>query len=141
MDLSKLGVLGFLDAFGGAQAAQFAQKVERLGYSVVWAPDAMGREIFSLSSYLLSRTERLTIGTGVTIVYAYEPIAVASANRTLGELFGDRFILGLGVSNKTANTRRGVGYGKPVDFIREYLAKMKTAPYAAPAPQHEPPIV
>lgn len=141
MDVSKLGILGFLDALSGAETVQFARKIERLGYSVLWVPEVMGREIFSLSSYLLSQTERLVVGTGVAIVYTYEPIAVANATRALGEFFEDRFILGLGVSNRAANARRGIGYGKPVSFMRNYLAKMKATPYSAPAPQHEPPIV
>ena len=141
MDLSKLGILGFLDAFTSAETGQFAQKIERLGYSALWVPEVMGREIFSLSSYLLSQTERLIVGTGVAIAFSYEPIVTASAARTLGELFGNRFILGLGVSNKEYNARRGVGYKKPVSFMREYLAKMKTAPYGAPLPQQEPPVV
>jgi len=101
----------------------------------------MGREIFSLSSYLLSQTERVIVGTGVAIAFSYEPIVAASAAKTLSELSGDRFILGLGVSNKGYNARRGIGYEKPVAFMREYLAKMKTAPYVAPPPQQEPPIV
>jgi len=141
MDLSKLGIITFLDALSGAEIGQFARKVEQLGYSVLWVPDAMGREVFSLSSYLLSQTQHLVVGTGVVIVYAYEPVAIANATRTLGELFADRFILGLGVSNRGANARRGIAYEKPVNFVREYLAKMKAAPYNAPAPQHEPPIV
>ena len=141
MDLSKLGIITFLDALPGAQTGQFARKVEQLGYSVLWVPDAMGREVFSLSSYLLSQTQRLVVGTGVVIVYAYEPVALANASRTLGELFADRFILGLGVSNRGANERRGIAYEKPVSVVREYLAKMKVAPYNAPAPQHQPPIV
>lgn len=141
MDVSKLGVLNFLDPFTGAETGTFAQKIERLGYSVLWVPEAMGREIFSLSSYLLHHTERLIVGTGVAIAFSYEPIIVASAAKTLGEFFPDRFILGLGVSNKEYNTRRGVEYQKPVAFMREYLAKMKAAPYVAPQPQPAPPIV
>ncbi len=141
MDLQKIGILGFLDAFNGAEVAQFAQKIERLGYSVLWVPEVMGREIFSLSSYVLSRTDHLIVGTGVAIVYTYEPIATANAARTLAELFEDRFILGLGVSNKGYNARRGIGYDKPVAFMRDYLAKMKASPYSAPAARHEVPIV
>ncbi|MBI3800942.1 MAG: TIGR03620 family F420-dependent LLM class oxidoreductase [Deltaproteobacteria bacterium] len=141
MDLSKLGIITFLDALNGKEAGQFARKVEQWGYSVLWVPDAMGREVFSLSASLLSQTERLVVGPGVVIVYAYEPIAIANASRTLGELFADRFILGLGVSNRGANDRRGIAYEKPVSFVREYLAKMKAAPYNAPTPQQQPPIV
>jgi probable F420-dependent oxidoreductase len=141
MNLQNFGLLGFLDSFSGAELAQFAQKVERLGYSALWVPELMGREIFSLSSHLLSRTEQLVVGTGIATVYTYEPIATANATRTLAELFDDRFILGLGVSNRGANARRGIGYEKPVTFMKDYLAKMKTAPYSAPAPAHDAPIV
>lgn len=141
MDLSNIGLLGFLDGMNSHDAVQFARTVEKSGYSVLWVPEVMGREIFSLSTHLLSQTERLVVGTGVAIAFAYEPIVTACATRTLGEFFEDRFILGLGVSNKGYNARRGVGYEKPVSFMRDYLEKVKTAPYNAPKPQHAPPIV
>lgn len=141
MDLSNLGLLGFVDGMKNQEVVQFARRVENAGYSVLWVPEVMGREIFSLSSHVLSQTERLVVGTGVAIAFSYEPIVTACATRTLGEFFEDRFILGLGVSNKVYNTRRGVGYDKPVSFMREYVEKIKTAPYNAPKPHHEPPIV
>lgn len=141
MDLSNLGLLGFVDGMKNQEAVQFARTVEKAGYSVLWVPEVMGREIFSLSTHLLSQTERLVVGTGVAIAFAYEPIVTACATRTLGEFFEDRFTLGLGVSNKAYNARRGVAYDKPVAFMRDYLEKIKTAPYNGPRPQHEPPIV
>ena len=141
MELPKLGVLGFFDTLQGKEVGPFARTVEQLGYGALWVPEIMGREIFSLSSYVLSQTERLTVGTGVAIAYTYEPIAAMGAARTLNELFDGRFILGLGVSNKTYNARRGISYERPVAFMRDYIAKMKAAPYNAPKPQQEPPIV
>lgn len=141
MDISKLGVLGFLDALSGEETIQFARNVERLGYSALWVPELMGREIFSLSTHLLSQTEKLVVGTGVAIAFSYAPIVVAGVTKTLGEFFADRFILGLGVSNANANARRGVAYEKPLGFMRDYLAKIQAAPYNAPAPPHIPPIV
>lgn len=141
MDLNSLGVFCFLDGLTGAQTGTFARKVERWGYSALWFAESTGRESFSFASYLLSQTERLVVASGIAVVYAYEPIAIANAARTLGELFDDRFILGLGVSNSRGNSRRGIPYGKPYTFMRAYLEKMQAAPYAAPAPRHEPPIV
>ena len=123
MDLQTPGVFTFLDGLSGAQTGQFARKVEQLGYSALWFPEVLGREPFSFASYLLSQTERLVIATGIVVPYAYEPIVIANATRTLAELFGDRFLLGLGVSNAQANARRGIPYGKPLSFTREYLAK------------------
>lgn len=141
MELGKLGVLGFFDVLRGTEVGPFARKVEQLGYDALWVPEIMGREIFSLSSYVLSQTERLAVGTGVAIAYTYEPIAAMGAARALNELFDNRFVLGLGVSNKAYNARRGIGYDKPVAFMRDYLAKMKAAPYNAPKPSQEPAIV
>ena len=141
MNLQTPGVFAFLDGLNGAQTGQLARKVEQLGYSALWFPEVLGREPFSFASYLLSQTERLVIATGIVVPYAYEPIVIANATRTLAELFGDRFLLGLGVSNAQANARRGIPYGKPLSFTREYLAKMKAAPYTAPAPQNDPPVV
>ena len=108
MDLRTPGVFCFLDGLNGAQTGQFARKVEQLGYSALWFAETTGRESFSFASYLLSQTERLIIATGIAVIYAYEPIAIANATRTLGELFEDRFLLGLGVSNKKGNDRRGI---------------------------------
>jgi probable F420-dependent oxidoreductase len=141
MDLPKFGVLGFFDTLRGPEVGPFARQVEKLGYGALWVPEVMGREIFSLSTYVLGQTEQLVVGTGVAIAYTYEPIAAMGAARAMSEFFGNRFILGLGVSNKTYNTRRGIAYEKPVAFMREYIAKMKTAPYNAPKPQEEPPVV
>ena len=141
VELSKLGILGLLDETACAETRDLARKIERLGYGALWFPQESGREAFSFASYLLSQTDRLVVGTGVAMAFAYEPFAVAGAARTLGELFGDRFILGLGVSNKVYNARRGFGYERPVAFMRDYLAKMKDAPYEAPKAPHSAPIV
>ncbi|MBM4258781.1 MAG: TIGR03620 family F420-dependent LLM class oxidoreductase [Deltaproteobacteria bacterium] len=142
MDLSKPGLFCFLDGFTGAQTGQFARKAEQLGYSALWFAETRGREPFSFASYLLGQNERMIVATGIAVVYAYEPFAIANAARTLGELYGDRFILGLGVSNQRGNAARGIPYDdKPVSFMRQYLAKMKDAPYVAPQPKHEPPVV
>lgn len=141
MDLKEVGVFCFLDALPGAQTGVFARKVERLGYSALWFAEVAGRESFSFASSLLGQTERLIVATGIAVAFSYAPIAAANAARTLGELFEDRFILGLGAGNPAFNAQRGVPYERPVSFMREYLAKMKAAPYGAPQPQHTPPIV
>ena len=113
MDLSRLGVFCFLDPLPGAALGPFAKKVERLGYSALWFAEGMGRESLSLAAHLLDQTRTLVIGSGIAVAYSREPIAAANAARALSELFPDRFILGLGVSNAAANERRGVRYEPP----------------------------
>lgn len=141
MDLSRIGAFTFLDGMGGAQTVEFARKVERLGYSALWLPEGNGRETFSHLSYLLSSTDRLVLAAGIANVFMHEPMAMIRAARTLAERFEERFILGLGVSNRAANQFRGLGWEKPLTYMRDYLARMKSAAYAAPAPKEDPPIV
>jgi Luciferase-like monooxygenase len=83
----------------------------------------------------------LVVGTDIAAAFSRQPIAAANAGRALSELYPDRFILGLGVSNAAANQRRGVRYDTPEPFMRDYLARMRAAPYMAPPPPAEPPIV
>ena len=141
MDLSRPGAFCFLDSLPGHALGPFARKVEQLGYSVLWFAETMGRESFALAAYLLGQTERLVIASGIAVAYSREPVAAMNAGRALAELYPDRFILGLGVSNAASNARRGVRYERPLDFMRDYLGRMKDAPYTAPAPISDPPVV
>src|SRR5437763_1444714 len=67
--------------------------------------------------------------------------AVIKAARSLNELGGGRFVLGLGVAHQGNVTMRGHEYGRPVATMRAYLDAMDEAeprwrgPEAAPAPR------
>jgi len=70
MELGRLGVWTFLDALSAADAARFAQRLETLGYSALWIPEAVGRDPFAFLGYLAARTERLLLATGIANIYA-----------------------------------------------------------------------
>ncbi|HVP30118.1 MAG TPA: TIGR03620 family F420-dependent LLM class oxidoreductase [Myxococcota bacterium] len=145
MDLSKVGRLGvwcWLDMLSATQAAEFAQTVERLGYSILWLPEAVGRDPFVLATFLASHTKTLRFATGIANLYARDPMTMNTLRKTTGELSGGRFILGIGVSHAhlVAGVRKH-DYGKPVSTMRAYLEAMRGKPYMAPAPPSEPPIV
>ncbi len=136
MELGKVGLWFFLDAMSAPDSAEFARKVEGLGYRVLWIPEAVGRDPFAHSAYLLSRTERLVMATGIANIYARDPMTMAAASRTVAELSGGRFILGIGVSHRPlVENLRGHAYDKPYSYMKEYVAKMKSAVYMAPAPK------
>jgi probable F420-dependent oxidoreductase len=141
MDIGALGVFGYLDAMTGAQAADYARTVERLGYSVLWFPETFGRDPFPTAVHLLGATSGLVIATGIANVWKREAIAMAGAASTVAELFDDRFILGLGVSGAPFMARNGLRFDQPVSFMREYLAKMKATQHKAPTAKHAPPVV
>ena len=56
-------------------------------------------------------------------------------------MFPGRFVLGIGVSHGPMMTRVGINYAKPLTFMRDYLARMSSAPYGAARPSSEAPVV
>jgi probable F420-dependent oxidoreductase len=142
MRLGRLGVWTWLDALPAARAAAFARQVEAWGYSALWVPEAVGREPFALLGFLAAQTERLILATGIANVYARDALATRSAQLTLAELSGGRFLLGLGVSHAPmVQGLRGHPYGGPIETMRAYLDAMERAPYAGPQPPEPPPLV
>ncbi|MBI3301164.1 MAG: LLM class flavin-dependent oxidoreductase [Deltaproteobacteria bacterium] len=55
MEIGKIGVFVFLDAMRAPETAEFARKVERLGYGALWFPEAWGREPFAHASVFLDQ--------------------------------------------------------------------------------------
>src|ERR1700731_1818213 len=142
MDIGKVGIWFFLDAMTAPASAEFAKQVEKNGYKVLWIPEAVGREPFAHASYLLSHTDRLSIATGIANIWARDAVTMAAASKTVAELSGNRFLLGIGVSHKPlVSNLRGHNYDKPYSFMKEYLPKMKGALYMAPPPKEPVPVV
>src|ERR1700674_2520324 len=123
MELGKLGLWFFLDAMPAKETLAFARTGEKLGYSALWIPEAVGRHPFAHAGYLLAQTERLILATGIANIYARDPLTMAGRARTLAEQSGGRFILGIGVSHKHLVTGvRGHDYSKPYSYMADYLA-------------------
>lgn len=142
MDIGKIGIWFFLDGMNAADSVAFARKVEKHGYGVLWIPEAVGREPFAHAAYLAAHTEKLVFATGIANIYARDPITMSAASKTVAELSGGRFLLGIGVSHKPlVSNLRGHNYDKPYSYMKEYLPKMKSALYRAPLPREEVPVV
>ncbi|WP_198351171.1 TIGR03620 family F420-dependent LLM class oxidoreductase [Flavisphingomonas formosensis] len=143
MEIGRLGVWSFIDAWSAPDAAAFAKRVEEWGYSALWIPEAVGRNALVASSWLLANTSKLIIATGIANIYARDPIAMAAAQLSLAEQSGNRFLLGLGVSHAPlVEGLRGHAYSnKPVARMRDYLEGMKKLAYVAPRPTEVPKTV
>jgi len=141
MEIGKYGLWFFLDAMNAAQGAQFAQKVEKLGYSALWIPEAVGREPFAEIGFLAAQTRSLIFATGIANIWARDPMTMMAGARTLAEVSGGRFLLGIGVSHEPLVRIRGREFVKPYSYMRDYVPKMKSALYQAVKPAEEPPIV
>jgi probable F420-dependent oxidoreductase len=105
-------------------------------------PEAFGRHPFAHAGFLLARTRTLVVATGIANIYARDPMATRSAQLTLAEQSGGRFLLGLGVSHQPmVEGIRRHSYGKPVATMRAYLDAMEQATYLGPQPAEAPPTV
>jgi probable F420-dependent oxidoreductase len=120
----------------------FAKRIEEMGYSALWLPEAGGRDPFVLAARLLDHTDRLIVATGIANVYARDPMAMKAAQYTLSEQSGGRFLLGLGISHQLlVEDIRGHTYGKPLASMRAYLDRFDAATYGAVQPEEEPLMV
>ncbi len=122
MQLGRLGVWYPVDRLEGAQLRAFLGTLERLGYDALWYPESRGYESFSVASFMLANSTKLKIGSSIASIYARDAFTAQRGLLTLNGLYGERFILGLGVSHPPmVETLRGHAYQKPVPAMRAYL--------------------
>ncbi|HEX5465565.1 MAG TPA: LLM class flavin-dependent oxidoreductase [Candidatus Limnocylindrales bacterium] len=140
--LGTLGVWSSMEARPVAEQIAYAQRAEVLGFGAVWANEISGREPFALVGALATRTERVGLALGVASIYARDAAAARAGARTLAELSGDRFVMGLGVSHpERVEDERGHVYQRPLPAMRSYLEAWEGAPYTAHRPRQEPPLI
>lgn len=142
MNIGKLGVWSWLDNLNYADAISLAQRIEQLGYSALWMPEAVGRDPFVNIAVIAPHTQTLFLATGIANIYARDAMAMTAIRNSLNELTGGRLILGLGVSHREmVSGFRHHDYGKPVSTMRNYLEAMEQAFYAGPATDHKGKLV
>lgn len=128
MNVGRYGVWFPLHGLGRADLADFVHRIERLNYDVLWYPESTGYESLALGGFLLGETDRLCIASGIANIYARDAYAAMTGHNTLNALYGDRFILGLGVSHvPLVEGKRGHNYGPPIATMRSYLEAMAAA--------------
>jgi probable F420-dependent oxidoreductase len=123
MELGRLGIWYSSDKLGGAgHVSDFVRTVEGLGYQTLWYPEARGYESFAIGGFMLSQTTKLKLGSSIASIYARDAFTSRRGMISLNELYGDRFILGLGVSHvPMVEGLRGHTYEKPIPVMRSYL--------------------
>jgi probable F420-dependent oxidoreductase len=131
---------GQLDFHPFSRVREVVARLEELDYGALWFIEAVGRESLTQAALLLGVTNRMVIGTGITSIWGRDAMAMAAAHRTLTDAYGDRFVLGLGVSHPPLVEKlRGHRYQRPLDYMRRYLDAMDSAPIQAPlAPEVQP---
>ncbi|MFE5330465.1 LLM class flavin-dependent oxidoreductase [Embleya sp. NPDC056575] len=84
-----------------------ATHAEALGLDELWVTEhhfgnaAIGSSALALAAFLLGHTQRITVGTAVTLLPLHHPIHVAEQAALLDQLSGGRFVLGVGRGQST----------------------------------------
>ena len=140
LKLGSVGIWTFqFEHHPAVKVQEAASELEDLGYGAIWCGEAVGREALTHAGLLLAATRRIVVATGIANIYARDPMAMASGQKTLAEAYPDRFVLGLGVSHvPLVEQLRGHQYEKPVPRMRAYLDAMDQAPYDSVAPASKP---
>ena len=98
-------------------------EAERLGFSEVWTGEAYGTDAVTPATWVLARTSRIKVGTGIMQIPARTPACTAMTAMSLQHLSGGRFLCGLGVSGpQVVEGWHGVRFGKPMTRTKEYIA-------------------
>ena len=133
-------VIFYTDSLDARGLEAFALRLEELGYEALWVPEFFGREPFSTCAFVLARTTRLRVATGIANVYARDALVTAQARHTLAELSGGRFVLGLGVSHPPMAEAHGLAWEPPVKKMNAYLDTIASTEVPSPPPETPAPI-
>ncbi|MFB4423137.1 TIGR03620 family F420-dependent LLM class oxidoreductase [Streptomyces sp. QL37] len=143
-ELGRIGIWTL--AYEGRPAGhvrESAAEIEELGYGAIWYGEAFGRDAVGQAWLLLSATRRIRVASGIANIAFRDPIAIATAARTLGEAFPGRYVLGLG-GHRVDDTVHDVdGYpvparGRALSTMRAYLDSMDAVPAHGPVPDPAP---
>lgn len=124
MKLGRLGVWNPNDRLTPPELARLLRTAEDLGYCALWYPEAVGYEALSSAAFMLANSTTLSIGSSIASTYARDAFTARRGMIGLNQMYGDRFILGLGVSHASMVQARGHGYEPPVPAMRAYLDQL-----------------
>ena len=118
----KLGLLiGYKGAPGGPDM-DLILEAERLGYDTVWTSEAWGSDAVTPAAWVLARTTKIKVGTGIMQMSARTPSCAAMTAMSLQAMSGGRFLLGIGPSGpQVIEGWHGEVFGKPLKRTREYV--------------------
>jgi len=129
MKLGPRGIWVSLESLDLEGRIAAAQRIEALGYTALWHPMAMQRDLMVVASQLLAATDDLVLATGIIPIFERAPAVMAAGHHALNEQSGGRFLLGLGVSHPPiVEQMHGLTYGPPVTSMRAYLDAMDRGP-------------
>src|SRR4051794_39026885 len=126
--IAGTGIWSFQLRYGEpGEIADAAAELDALGYSALWIPD-VGGDVFDAVELLLSSTSKATIATGILNLWMHTPDDTARAHARLAAAYGDRFLVGIGVSHQAVIDSAAVGrYTRPLSAMTAFLDGLDAA--------------
>jgi probable F420-dependent oxidoreductase len=107
--------------FDLSTAAQTAKEAEDAGYDGVWSAETSHDPFFPLL-LAAEHTERVELGTGITVAFPRSPMHLANIGWDLQNFSKGRFILGLGSQIRAHIEKRfSATWSKPASRMRELI--------------------
>jgi probable F420-dependent oxidoreductase len=113
---------------GGPYAflGELGRQVEAKGFDAVWVSETTQSATVQ-ASVLVQATERVQVGTNITLAFPRSPTVTAMEAWDLNELSGDRFVVGLGSQVKRIIEERfSADFDRPAKRMAEYVQAMQT---------------
>jgi len=123
--MAELGVA--LLTFAPARTQDFVSLgrcAEDEGYAACYTTESL-TDTLSIDLAILLGTERIRVGSFVTISYLRHPVIAAQMATTASDLSGGRFVLGVGLGHKVRLEALGVSVGKPSVDLPSYVRDVK----------------
>ena len=133
MKFAGVGIWSSQLRYGDAsESADAAAELEELGYEALWIPD-VGGNVFDAVAHLLASTRRVVIATGILNLWMHSASDVTASYASLSAEYGDRFLLGIGVSHAPLIDASEPGrYRRPLAATRAFLDALDAAEHAVP---------
>jgi probable F420-dependent oxidoreductase len=111
--------------FDLAGAVRNAQEAEAAGYDGVWSAETAHDPFFPLL-LAAEHTERIELGTGITVAFPRSPMHLANIGWDLQAYSKGRFLLGLGSQIRAHIEKRfSTTWSKPASRMRELILAMR----------------
>jgi len=111
--------------FDLSKAAEAAREAEAAGYDGVWSAET-SHDPFLPLLLAAQATERVELGTGITVAFARNPMTVATVANDLQLASAGRLLLGLGSQIKAHITKRfSMPWSHPAARMREFVLAMR----------------
>lgn len=108
------------------QTGPESRRAEQLGFEQAWVSETVA-DPFAASATALLATDRLRVGTAVSVAFARSPFVVAQSAWELSRASGGRFTLGLGTQVKAhAERRLSVAWSPPVARMADYVRALRS---------------